>query len=99
MFETILSDGAVQNLMNQIEKKYTFMLMFLNPEWSREKYQDRFEFKIENHKEYRAMTGISLVAGIGGHLGLFMGFSLAGFVTVLQNIITKLCDSVQNRNK
>ena len=95
MFESFLSGGVVQNLMNQIEKKYTFMLMFLNPEWSREKYQYGLELKIENHKEYRAMTGISLVAGIGGHLGLFMGFSIAGFVTVVKNIMTKLCDSVQ----
>ena len=74
----LLRDSIAQELMDGIDKKIIFKLLLLDPEWMRGEYTDGLQ--VEVHKEYRALTEISLIANIGGYLGLFVGFSCNGFI-------------------
>ena len=74
----LLKDSVAQEIVKGINKKFIFKLILYEPEWMRGEYRDGLQ--VEVHKEYRALTEISLIANIGGYLGLFVGFSFNAFI-------------------
>ena len=55
------------------------------------------EIQVDVYKEYWTLTGISLVGNIGGQLGLFLGFSFAGFMAWLLDLAPKLLNFIKNK--
>ena len=52
------------------------------------------EVQKEIHKEYLAWTGTSMIGNVGGQLGLWVGFSVTGFMAGTFNVIPKMCKYV-----
>ena len=84
----LLRDSIARELMDGIDKKFIFKLILLEPEWMRGEYTDGLQ--VEVHKEYRALTEISLIANVGGYLGLFVGFSFNGFIYGVWKLLPKV---------
>ena len=55
------------------------------------------EVKRDIYKEYWTLTGISLVGNVGGQLGLFVGFSFAGFMAWLLELAPKLRNAIKKK--
>ena len=68
------------------QEKYMFFLYFASPDWVRGEYTE--ELQIEVHREYLMWTAISMVGSIGGQLGLWVGFSFAGFLSGFMSKLT-----------
>ena len=69
-------------LDNQMDK-YMILLEFAKGKWSNGLYANKIQKHI--YREYLAWTGTSLVGNIGGQLGLWVGFSVAGFISGAMN--------------
>ena len=68
----------MDTLLKDLSEKYMIWVNIASPKSARGKYTKRLE--VDVHKEYWALTEISLIGNIGGQLGLCVGFSFTGFV-------------------
>ena len=73
-----LTDRLVDTFVKDLGNKYIIWVNIASPKSARGKFTKRVE--IDVHKEYWALTVISLIGNIGGQLGLCVGFSFTGFV-------------------
>ena len=79
IFNRTLLDEILDNQMD----KYMILLEFAKGKWSNGLYANKIQKHI--YREYLAWTGTSLVGNIGGQLGLWVGFSVAGFISGAMN--------------
>ena len=70
-----------------------FWASFKVPKWSRGEYIHGVQKEV--HKEFWAMTGMSLIGNVGGQLGLCLGFSFIGFSGWVLALIPELTSSRQ----
>ena len=63
-----LTDRLVDTFVKDLGNKYTIWANIASPKSARGKFTKRVE--IDVHKEYWALTEISLIGNIGGQLGL-----------------------------
>ena len=84
ILKMLVNQKVYDKILPMVNDSFMLMPMIGYPRWSRGEY--RGGIQVEVHKEYQALTGISLVANIGGYFGLFVGFSFSGFVTSLRDV-------------
>ena len=72
-----LDDRVRSQILETNLTQYMFWASFKVPKWSRGEYIHGVQKEV--HKEFWAMTGMSLVGNVGGQLGLCLGFSFIGF--------------------
>ena len=77
-----------ENQMN----KYLILFEFAKAKWANGPYA--MEVQKEIYKEYLAWTGTSMIGNVGGQLGLWVGFSVTGFIAGTFNVIPKMCKYV-----
>ena len=78
----IMNEGSPDELMDELVK--------VNVYWNSLKY--------EYISEYPAMTITSLLGGLGGTLGLFLGFSVLSFFEIIEFVVN-CCTALKNRPK
>ena len=77
------------------ENSFEFSLAIDHPDW--QTFDRGLELKVEVKKEYLLWSITTLVGNVGGQLGLFLGFSFAGFMAWLLNLAPKLLNLIKNK--
>ena len=91
--DSSITDNHTKLILDEPENSFVFLIAFDRPDASRgdEKLLVRI---LEEHLWW---TGIDLVSMIGGHMGLFLGFSFMGSIAWLLNAIGGYCTTHYNQ--
>ena len=92
-----LDGRLVDMLLKDQSNKYMVWLGINKAKSGRGEYTNQVQKDI--YKEYWTWTGITLVGNVGGHLGLFVGFSFTGTFAWMLSWVKKIGNSISHHIK
>ena len=89
-----LNDRVVNTVVEDLSNKYMIWANIESPRSTKGKYTKRVQKVV--HKEYWALTEISLIGNIGGQLGLCVGFSFTGFIAWMLGLFPDVSSKIKS---